>query len=226
MFLIWIEYLHGAYDSTILGIEVHSEFVVEFSWHGWLQEDFHLNVGEEYLLIGFCSQCVCQLRPQFLCLEDMNKFLLISYVSSYAFGNRSEIWHFLLVLVREAPGFLFILRFRIKEQFERERFTSFFIILFVHGKYRGRSTVRKQQQLKWCVPFLVWVAQLQFFRGLFLIHFMGCSRQEGRRKGKASPKCGVKSTITFPGLFSFKSSWRPRFSNTQPQTEPCFVVSF
>lgn len=33
----------------ILGIEVHSEFVVEFSWNEKVQEDFHLNVGEEYL---------------------------------------------------------------------------------------------------------------------------------------------------------------------------------
>lgn len=29
--------------------EVQSEFVVEFSWHEWLQEDFHLNVGAECL---------------------------------------------------------------------------------------------------------------------------------------------------------------------------------
>lgn len=38
-----------AFIYFILGIEVHSEFVVEFSWHHRLQEDFHLNVGTGFV---------------------------------------------------------------------------------------------------------------------------------------------------------------------------------
>lgn len=49
---------------------------------------FHLKVGAECLLLPApWSKCVCQLRPHFWCLEDMNKFLVISCVTSCAFGK-------------------------------------------------------------------------------------------------------------------------------------------
>lgn len=71
--------------GMILGIEVHSEFVVEFSWRDWLQGRFSPQCWRRVpLLTSLCSKCVCQLRPQFWCLEDMNKFLVISCATSYA----------------------------------------------------------------------------------------------------------------------------------------------
>lgn len=70
-----------------------------FFWGGWggfpyfpgildFREDFYLSVGTGCLLSPvFCSRCVCQLRPQLWCLEDMNTLMPISCVVSHTFGN-------------------------------------------------------------------------------------------------------------------------------------------
>lgn len=99
--------------GMILGIEVHSKFVVEFSWHDWLQGRFSPQCWRRVpLLTSLCSKCVCQLRPHFWCLEDMKKFRVISCATSYALEINVESG--VLMADRFKCNRLVIERFRVR----------------------------------------------------------------------------------------------------------------
>lgn len=126
------------------------------------------------LLTGFCSKCVCQLRPQFWCLEDMNKFLLISYVTSYDFGNRSGIWCFYGWLLRKLQLLPFSKGLGWKKSLRERDVRVLLIFLFLANVEAWVSTDRKLHKQKLFVPFWYgWLNEVQFFRGLFSNPFHG-----------------------------------------------------
>lgn len=90
---IWVVLVirYDSGNSGSLGVSFCCFF---FIFPGMLdvREDFHLSAGTGCLFPPvFCSRCVCQLRPQPRCLEDMNTFMPISCVVSYAFGNGTSL---------------------------------------------------------------------------------------------------------------------------------------
>lgn len=57
------------------------------------REDFHLSVGTGCLFSPvFCSRCVCQLRPQLWCLEDMSTFVPVSLCSELCFWKWNVVF--------------------------------------------------------------------------------------------------------------------------------------
>lgn len=206
----------------ILGIKVHTEFVVEFSWHEWLQEDFHLNVGSEYL---FSPASV----PNVFASWDHSSDVCRIWTNSYSYLMLRVM---LLEIEVESGAFMGNCLSFQKISDERKVWERKMYMFFRHfcswQIYRG-STTRKHQKLKLFVPFFLFVflgmgyfAEVQFFRRLFSNPFHGlslCQWLEGGMKEKASPKCRVKSTITFPGLFSLKSVWLwPRLGSSSRQS--------
>lgn len=130
------------------------------------------------LLTGFCSKCVCQLRPQFWCLEDINKFLLISCVTGYAFGNRSGIWCFFLffflwvISLKVQQQLPFSKRFRMKEKFDGEGCAVFWSFCSWQIQ-EGWALKESSTTAEMICTFLVTPLKVHYFKGLFSNPFHG-----------------------------------------------------
>ncbi len=149
----------------ILGIEVHSEFVVEFSWHEWLQEDFHLNVGAAYL---FSPASVPNVFASWDHSSDVwriwtNSFsYLMLRVMLLEIGVESGV-----LIASKVQPLQFSKGLGWKESL-REKDVRVFSDLFVPGRYLGMSTERNL-----CLFGLGYSAGVQFFKGLFSNPFHG-----------------------------------------------------
>lgn len=162
----------------ILGIEVHSEFVVEFSWPGWLQEDFHLNVGAECLFSPASvpnvfaswdhSSDVWRILTNSFSYLVLRVMLLEIEVESGVFF-KFFLWVISLKVQQQLP---FSKRFRMKEKFDGEGCAVFWSFCSWQIQ-EGWALKESSTTAEMICTFLVTRLKVHYFKGLFSNPFHG-----------------------------------------------------
>lgn len=198
---IWIvRLLVIQYDSGNSGSFGVCFFIIFFyiflAW--WtLGKIFLLSVGTGCLFSpDFCSRCVCQLRPQLWCLEDVITFVPVSCVPSYTFGSG-------MLCSRTLRCFESDFVLQIKEKVERERCCMFFPFSYFSWWMCGFNNDRQQtptylyllSQSDLCF-FLLPFQWIVFKSISWVVAVSLTGRWEGKKKFHLSAES--RNNITFP----------------------------